>query len=328
MAVKTKDPGDLLRAHSQTDAVPDEKSCAPTIEARNRSDASGTATTRKDNSSMNAHRLLVAAAGLAATVAPTAPAFAETDWTGPYVAIHGGYAFQRGDENETVLFDTDLDGQFGDTVRNTAGANVFSPGFCSGRAFGPRPEDLCRGERDRGEIGIRAGYDFQLENNIVLGVVVGFTDSHIVDGVTAFTTTPANYIFRRELEHFYSGRVRAGYALDKTLIYATGGVNYGEIRNSFASSNTANVFVGNDEDGSWGYELGAGLERRITDKISIGASYTYREFTSDNYVVRATPGTTGPTHPFRLVNPNGTDFTRSADNFESNAFEVTLGYRF
>jgi outer membrane immunogenic protein len=271
---------------------------------------------------------LATALGLTGFAASAAPALAQSDWTGPYVAVHGGYAFQRGDEGETVLFDTDLDGEFGDTVRNAAGANVFSPGFCSGRAFDVRPEDLCRGDQDRGEIGIRAGYDWQLKNNVVLGVVVGFTDSYLADSVTAFTTTPANYIFRRELEHFYSGRARAGYAFDDTLVFATGGVNYGEIRNRFFSSNTANVFVGNDEDGSWGYELGAGLEHRITDKISIGAQYVYREFTSDDFVVRATPGTTPPTHPFRLVNPNGTDFTRSADDFESNAFEVTVGYRF
>jgi outer membrane immunogenic protein len=266
--------------------------------------------------------------GAASAAATGAQAQNEVDWSGPYVAIHGGLAFQRGDKDETVLFDTDLDGQFGDTVRNTAGANVFSPGFCSGRALGPRPEDLCRGDRDRGEYGIRAGYDWQLKNNIVLGIGVGFTDSYLADSVTAFTTTPANYIFRRELQHFTSARVRAGYAVDKTLLFATGGVNYASIRNTFASSNTANVFVGNDEDDSWGYELGAGIEHRITDKISIGAQYSYREFTSDNYVVRATPGTTPPTHPFRIVNSNGTDFTRSADNFESNALEVTLGYRF
>lgn len=276
---------------------------------------------------MTLQRFLMAltAVGGAAT---SAQAQDEVDWTGPYVAIQGGYAFQRGDENETILFDTNLDGRFGDVVNNTAGANVFSPGFCSGRALGTRPEDLCRGDRDRGEIGIRAGYDWQLENNIVIGVGVGFTDSYLVDSVSAFTTTPASYIFRRELQHFTSGRVRAGYALNRSLVFATGGVNYASIRNSFGSSNTANTFVGNGEDGSWGYELGAGLEHRITDNISIGAQYSYREFTSDNFVVRAAPGTTPPTHPFRIVNTNGTDFTRSADNFESNAFEVSVGFRF
>lgn len=276
---------------------------------------------------MTTSRFLIAA-GAACTALTAAPAYAQAEWTGPYVSIHGGYAFQRGDEGETVLFDTDLDGEFGDVVRNTAGDNVFSPGFCSGRAFGTRPEDLCRGEQDRGEIGIRAGYDWQVMGNIVLGVGVGFTDSQIADSVSAYSTTPANYIFRRELEHFYSARVRAGYALDNTLFFVSGGPNYGEIRNRFFSSNTANEFIANEEDGSWGYELGAGIEHRITDTISIGAQYAYREFTSDDYVVRAAPGTTGPTHPFRLVNPEGTDFTRSADDFESNAIEVTLGYRF
>lgn len=268
------------------------------------------------------------ALGAASAAASAAQAQDQVDWTGPYVAVQGGYAFQRGDEDETILFDTNLDGQFGDVVRDAAGANVFSPGFCSGRALGVRPAELCRGDQDRGEIAIRAGYDWQLENNVVLGVGVGFTDSFLVDSVSAFTTTPASYAFRRELQHFTSARARAGYAMDRTLVFATGGVNYASIRNTFASSNTANVFVGNDEDDSWGYELGAGLEHRITDNISIGAEYSYREFTSDNYVVRATPGTTPATHPFRIANPNGTDFTRSADNFESNAFQVTLGYRF
>lgn len=67
----------------------------------------------------------------ALTMLVAIPAAAQT-WAGPYVGGAIGGGMQRDDSTETVAFDTDLDGDFGDTVRTAAGADAFSPGFCPG----------------------------------------------------------------------------------------------------------------------------------------------------------------------------------------------------
>ena len=90
---------------------------------------------------------LTVAALLATALASPALAQDSGDWTGFYIGGHVGYAFQPNDDDETILFDTDLDGNFGDTVRTSAGANAFSPGFCGGAATATRQHRLPRRPR-------------------------------------------------------------------------------------------------------------------------------------------------------------------------------------
>ena len=103
-------------------------------------------------------RKLASAAVLAGAALLATPALAQDsdDWTGFYVGGQLGYGFQSGGNNETILFDTNLDGNFGDTVNTAAPANAFSPGFCGEAANGPTPADGCDGDRDglgqRGEV--------------------------------------------------------------------------------------------------------------------------------------------------------------------------------
>ena len=75
-------------------------------------------------------------AGAGAVTSPAALAQA-SGCSGPYPGVGTGYSFKSDDE--IVVFDTDRDGVFDDTVRTGAGANAFSPGFCEGAAMGPSP---------------------------------------------------------------------------------------------------------------------------------------------------------------------------------------------
>ncbi len=81
--------------------------------------------------------LLASAAGTLLAAASPASAQTSDSWTGPYVGGRLGLGFQPKDKNETILFDTNLDGSFGDTVNTAAGTNAFSPGFCGGAASAP-----------------------------------------------------------------------------------------------------------------------------------------------------------------------------------------------
>jgi outer membrane immunogenic protein len=84
-----------------------------------------------------------------------------SDWSGAYVGGHLGYAFQDDDDDERLVFDTDLNGAYGDTVATSAGADAFSPGFCGGFAQGTTPGAGCEDDEDGVDVGLRAGYDYQ-----------------------------------------------------------------------------------------------------------------------------------------------------------------------
>lgn len=80
-------------------------------------------------------------------------------WKGFYLGGHLGTAMQPDDADETVTFDTNLDGTFTDTIRTGAGANAFSPGFCGGLAAGATPALGCGNDEEGIDFGGRAGYD-------------------------------------------------------------------------------------------------------------------------------------------------------------------------
>lgn len=257
------------------------------------------------------------------------PAFAQSDeenWEGPYIGGSIGLSAQNNDRGESVLFDTDRDGAFGDTVRTVTGANAFSPGFCGGAANGRTPIEGCRGDRDGLEYNIRAGYDIQ-QGNIVYGVVLEGGKSNIRDSVTAFSTTPAFYTFTRELDYSLGARGRVGYAARGALFYATGGAAYAKIDNSFATSNGANSFANNGGTKSWGYSYGGGTEVKIAKNFSLGLEYLYTNYVDDDYRVNVGPGTAAPTNPFLLVS-GGTDFRRSDSDFDMHNIRLTAAIRF
>lgn len=272
----------------------------------------------------------IAFAAFAAAAVAASPAAAQDDasWTGFYIGGQAGYGFQPDDDGETILFDTGLDGSFGETVNTSGGANAFSPGFCGGAANGPTPGEGCRGDRDGIDFGAHAGFDYETEGGIVLGIVGDYSRSRQRDSVSAFSTTPARYTMTRRLRDVFTLRARAGISTGSTLFYGTGGVARGSIRNSFSTSNSANSFTGNGNEKGWGYAVGGGVEQRLGANFSVGLQYLYRSIDAGDYVVRAGPGSAGATNPFRIVNPNGTDFRRSGENFTSHGVNLTASFRF
>jgi outer membrane immunogenic protein len=269
---------------------------------------------------------LLAAVSLAAFATPAFAQSEDEQWEGAYIGGTIGIPAQKNDGGESVLFDTDRDGQFNDTVRTTTGANAFSPGFCGGAANGRTPAEGCRSDKDGIEYNVRAGYDMQ-KGNIVYGVVLEGGTSDARDSVTAFSTTPAFYTFTREIDYTLGARLRVGYAARGALFYATGGGAYAKIKNSFVTSNTANSFANNGNTKSLGYAAGGGAEVKVTKKISLGLEYLYTNYSEDKYRVNVGPGTAPATNPFLLVS-GGTDFRRSDRDFDMHNIRVTAAYRF
>ncbi|HEY9219891.1 MAG TPA: outer membrane beta-barrel protein [Phenylobacterium sp.] len=249
------------------------------------------------------------------------------DWSGPYVGAHAGYGFGSENDGETIGFDTNLDGTANDTVRTSAGANAFSPGFCGGAAFGSLPAGGCDDDENGFEFGARAGYDWQF-GRLVVGALLEASRTDVEDSVSAFSTTPAFYTMTRDLRWLAALRVRAGLTLDdRTLLYGTGGVAQGEVRHSFNTNNTANTFVLSDDDEASGWQLGGGVERKVTPDVTLGLEYLYTSLQDDGFTVRAR-GPAAATNPFIITNANGTDFRRSEEDFELHQVRVTAAYRF
>lgn len=115
-------------------------------------------------------------------------------------------------------------------------------------------------------IGAFGGYQYQFSNNVVLGVEA--------DARYNFDKTPYDrFGVGSEMWSDWSGTVRArvGYALDKTLLYATGG---------FAAQRgwVDSTVTGKDSDINTGYVVGAGIEYAFTDNIFGRLEYQFTDY--------------------------------------------------
>ena len=265
-----------------------------------------------------------AAIALAALGASAASAQSpSSNWTGFYVGGQLGYAWQPRDGDEQVLFDRNLDGTFGDAFPN------FAPGSCGGAPTSASPTTGCAKDNDGTTWKVHAGYDYQFgeTRGPVVGAVVEYGKTYLYDNVTAFSTTPAVYKMQAKMRSGGALRARAGYSFDTgTLIYGTGGLAYGKIRNSFSTSNGVNSFTvdGASKD-AWGYNYGGGIEQKV-GRFSVGALYLFTSLKNNDSTVRASGGPAGG--PFTAQNASGTDFKRSFSKFGYHSLLATVSYHF
>lgn len=252
------------------------------------------------------------------------------DWTGGYVGVHLGQA-QDPDDNgdDRFLFDTNLDGNFSDTVNTAAGANAFSPGFCNGAAQGATPGGGCSANEGGADWGVRGGYDWQ-SGNWVWGVVGEYAMNDVRDAVSAFSTTPAYYTMYRKVDGMFALRGRAGFTFGDgdNLVYATAGWVHAKIETGFGTSNAANAFSNNGGDNVDGQQYGLGYERRMGDHFTVGLEYLLTDIDDDGYRVQVARGNAPATNPFVIVNPNGTELRRSDTDFSFDSLRLTASYRF
>ncbi len=275
------------------------------------------------------HALISTAALATALVA--APALAqdaaeESGFNGFYIGGSFGGAHTAG-KSDSILFDRNLDGTFGDTVTTAAGGNAFSTGFCSGSATSTANEN-CSFRRDGIEYYGRIGADTQ-RGNIVIGFVVEGGRPDFNESVSAFSTTPASYTMTRDIRYNINARGRIGYTPNnRTLFYAAGGPTYAKVRTRIATSNTANSFSSNGTQEEWGFNAGGGIEQKIGNNFSIGLEYLYTDVRADRGRVRVGPGTAAATNPFLLGNAAGTDFRFSNQNMRWHSARVVAAFRF
>ncbi|WP_435417069.1 outer membrane beta-barrel protein [Parerythrobacter aurantius] len=271
---------------------------------------------------------------VAALAIATSVSAAAQDSEGPYFDgfyVGGHISLDSPTSNNgDVTFDTNRDGEYGDVVRTTTGANAFGPGFCDGAAFTAVAADGCANDDDDLGYGIRLGYDTRIAPNFVGGILLEGTKSDMRDYTTAFSSTPANYVFTRELDYAISARGRLGFSPGdgRGLFYLTGGASYAKMDLGFSTSNGANSFTVSD-DGEWvlGGQVGGGAELALNRNLSIGIEYLYNSYDAGDAFVEVGPGTAGPTNPFLLVS-GGTNMRPAETDLNFHSLRATANFRF
>jgi outer membrane immunogenic protein len=241
------------------------------------------------------------------TKAPPAVVVAAYNWSGFYLGVHAGYTFGEDDNISTT-------GQAAANIANVAG--------------GARP-GLVRTDRDGFIGGGQAGYNWQLTPNWVAGVE---TDISYVDVRRDRTvvTIPLNGIgtlnntFRTRMEYFGTVRGRIGYAWDRTLLYATGGLAYADIENSVAFFGPAGQlqFSGNNSRTKAGYTVGAGIEHAFSPNWSAKAEYLYYDFRDETVNVAVIPGSGGGGTGYNSRFENDGHIVRAGLNYKFGAMSM------
>ncbi len=168
------------------------------------------------------------------------------DWTGPYLGANAGVAFLDGDASITG-------------VAAPTNFNFNDTGFTFGG---------------------QAGYNWQ-HDVWVLGVEGDFNYLDVNESGTTAGLPGAS--FSLDVDWFATIRARAGYADDRTLYYATGGLALMDVDLSVTPTAAAAVPPpASDSDVLLGFAIGAGIEHSFSPQWSAKVEYLYMNFESDS----------------------------------------------
>lgn len=219
--------------------------------------------------------------------APPAPIFT---WTGFYAGVNAGYGF--GTDSNTIT-----------TGIGAANINAVADGA---RPFRVRPD------RDGFVGGGQIGYNWQFAPTWVLGIEADIQYSDIRDTRNVQTVLAAvgpngtaagtrNNSYTTNMEYFGTVRGRLGYTFDRTMIYATGGLAYGEVTNAATFTGVAPAFatqfVGRRNRTDTGYTVGGGIEHAFAPNWSVKAEYLYYDLGDKTVPVLNVAGPAGAGGP-------------------------------
>lgn len=184
------------------------------------------------------------------------------DWAGAYAGVTLGYVVNG---NERVGFSDAADNYLGDV------GSVDLSGLTGG---------------------VRLGYRFQ-KDAWVLGVELGY-EAMRVDGDVSFDNAVGDGTLTSNVDNVLALRFKTGRAIDdRTLFYGIAGI----ARGKFSYDLDGTVPPVSDVSKSYshsGYVLGLGVERKISDRLSVTGEWEYGRFGKTDLdlggvVTRATP---------------------------------------
>lgn len=223
-----------------------------------------------------------------APVAAPAPVW---NWTGFYAGLNAGYGWGDIEDDEGEVFDggddfgLDADGAL---VGGQIGYNWQMDSFVFGLESDLQWADL------------------STENDFTALDFDGNGDSSDSLGVDA------------ELNWFGTTRLRAGVAMDRFLVYATGGLAYGDADVGVAFDGDVDDVFTSDEDDSTriGYAVGAGVEGAVTDRVTAKLEYLYTDLGSQDGTYTLTDGSSAP------------ETVSTSTDFNAHVVRAGINYKF
>lgn len=180
------------------------------------------------------------------------------DWTGPYVGLQAGYAWGENDlsaGNIGGIITGDVQALDAATIEGEDGTFDLD-GFVGGA---------------------NAGYNWQ-SDSLVLGVEGDIEYADLNDEVDILSSAVnGDLVGVDEVEVNWLGslRLRAGFAADRALFYATGGLAVGGAKLT-AKDDDGDEFA-DDRATKWGWTIGGGVEYAFTDELSGRIEYRYTD---------------------------------------------------
>ncbi|ODT08381.1 MAG: hypothetical protein ABS35_44355 [Kaistia sp. SCN 65-12] len=183
-------------------------------------------------------------------------------WAGFYAGVHAGYAWGDEDDNQSNLF--------GEPEPQLDIADSFNmDGFIGG---------------------VHGGYNWQM-NQFVFGVEgdIDYTNIKGSEGYAGYVPNLfGDYVEGSlELESNWQAslRLRAGYAVDNFLMYATGGVAFadGKMTSSGYNFDDEVNYSSDDSNTHVGWTIGIGAEYAFTPNWIARAELRYTDFGSKTY---------------------------------------------
>jgi len=120
--------------------------------------------------------------------------------------------------------------------------------------------------------GGQVGYNWQYAPNWVIGLEAEIEGASIRDN-----NGGANPLVSDKIDTFGSGRARLGYAVDRVMVYGTGGVAW--------AHNKANDGAFTDDRTHVGWTAGAGVEYAFAPNWSTKVEWLYADYGGRNYAL-------------------------------------------
>ncbi|MCP2003477.1 MULTISPECIES: outer membrane protein [Buttiauxella] len=131
--------------------------------------------------------------------------------------------------------------------------------------------------------GIQAGYNWQLDNDIVLGVETGFSGANISGGLN--NPSHSSWYDEVDINQAFNLNFKAGYAIGNWLPYVTAGLTVASmelakgcsVNPAPAVQDCGTAFNTAIDDTRAGYNVGAGVEWKFSDNFSTALEYRYTD---------------------------------------------------
>jgi len=224
---------------------------------------------------------LAATPGAAADLRAAAPAF--IDWSGPYLGLQGSAGASFG------AYD------FGPTTIGGRAVPAFRTGDATGRSDAGRDATTAVG-------GVFGGWNWQtgpwlygLEADVVATNVKRPVPSS-VPGFGYEAVDPAFPLIRDKTDVLAAGRVRLGFAYDRTLVYASVGLTGANARVLATYPDLAGgpTVTARRDLAYLGFTLGTGVQVALSPDLSLGLDYRYGDLgDSRRFDLGSVPGPGG-----------------------------------